>query len=514
MCGVECVLCWNVCVVECGRRGKGSVVPGGTYDFYKEDRGRIGLLVANVGNFVYRRYTGRTFRVIRRANMLGPGNSSTGFTLGRIPGPVRVGRCLSRCVVKRRRTGHRLTITICGRCGHLRRPRSGRNIRVRGDGVVVINDANANGALLTHAVTGLLSMPFAVISTAMFARTNCMNRSIRDVLSHLLRMTSCGIRTTRHNVIFVSRVSGVTHGDSGPSVAHSMDKRNMRRKLLGLLRKAVIGMPPGNKHGRPSRSCVRISAGGVLFVYNNTFSNVRHGVTRHLGARIMNCGSMRGITGMSGGSLVGCVLPRSLGSFNLVPRVVNHLPILACLGPLSESTLHGVLMRPGGSVIGRCVGLFRVSNVGLDFARRTLSFVMSGTIRCGLNTHKLHSVMRTIVASTVFRMPSGGVGGFRIALSCTGKRLSGTRLKRLRSTWKKFQRTSFFMGVVGSIKERSQLVSVCRVGACGVGIKCSKANGSCEAIRALFQFQFIWEQTKVCRRRPSKERQCIYISTC
>ncbi len=401
------------------------------YSFYNHPRHRISLLVANIGKCVYGSYTRRTCHVIRRTVARAQGDKKLNFGLRRLPGPGSVGTRLSRCIVKRSSTGQCLTISICGRCGHLTRRAASSKIRVRGSGVVVINDANAKGALLTHAVTGLLRIPFAVISTAIFARTNCINRSIRDVLSHLLRITSCSIRTTRHNVIFVSRVSGVTHGDSGPSVAHSIDKRKMRRKLLGLLRNSMIGMPPGKKHGRPSRSCVRISAHGVLFVYNNTFSNVRHGVTRHLGARIIKCGSIRGIRGVSGTGLVGCVLPRSLGSFKLVPRVVNHLPILACLGPLSQRTLHGVLARPGGSVIGRRVGLFRVSKVGLSFRSKTLRCVMSGTIRCGLNTHNLHSVIRSIVVSTVCRIPSGGIGAFGIALSCTGDRLRGTGLSKV-----------------------------------------------------------------------------------
>lgn len=403
------------------------------YDFYKHSRGRIKFLVAKVGNYVYSDYSRRTCRVVRRTVRRG-GNTPNRLGLGRLPGPGRVGRFLSRCVVNRSSTGHCLSITICGRCGHLLRGISGSSVRVRGSGVVVMNDAKAKGALLTHAVTGLLRIPFAVISTAILARTKCINRSVRDLLAHLLRMTSCGITRTRENVMFVSRVSGVTHGKSGPSVAHSMDNRNMRRNLLGLLRKSVIGMPPRKKHGRPSRGVVPIGAGGVLFVYNKTFSNVRHGVTRHLGARIMNCDTTGSIIGVSHNGLVRCVTPRSLGSFKLVPRVVNHLPVLACLGPLSEATLHGVLARPGGSVVGRCIGLFRVSKIGLRFRPRMFRCVMSGTVRCGLKTHKLHSVIRAVVVSIVFRVPSRGTGGCRIALSFTGRRVKGTGVSQVRAT--------------------------------------------------------------------------------
>lgn len=409
---------------------------GGEYDFYNHARGRINFLVAKVGNCVYSDYTARTCRVARRTLKISGGNTrAAGLGLGRLPGPMRVGGFLSRCVVKRSSTGQFLSISICGRCGHLLRGSAKSSIRVRGSGVVVIKDAKAKGALLTHAVTGLLRIPFAVMSTAILARTNCMKRSVRDVLAHLLRITSCGMPRTRRKVMFVSRVSGVTHGNSGPSVAHSIDNRNMRRKLLGLLRKSIMGIPPRNNHGRPSRGVVPIGAGGVLFVYNNTFSNVRGGVTRHLGARIINCDTSHGATAVSGDGVVRCVTPRSLGSFKLVPRVVNHLPILACLGPLSHSTLHTVLARPGGSVVHRCIGLFRVSKIGLAFRSRIFRCVMSGTIRCGLKTHKLHSVMRAVVVSIVFRVPSRGGGRCRMALSCTGLRLRGTGVTELRATW-------------------------------------------------------------------------------
>lgn len=409
---------------------------GGGYDFYNQSRGRIKFLVAKMGNCVYSDYTARTCRVARRTlNRIGGDTKTAGLGLGRLPGPMRVGGFLSRCMVKRSSTGHFLSMSICGRCGHLLRGSDKSSIRVRGSGVVVINDAKAKGALLTHAVTGLLRIPFAVISTAMLARTNCIKRSVRDVLAHLLRITSCGMPRTRRKVMFVSRVSGVTHGKSGPSVAHSIDNRNMRRKLLGLLRNSIIGIPPRKNHGRPSRGVVPMGAGGVLFVYNNTFSNVRGGVTRQLGARIMNCATSRAATEVSGGGVVRCVTPRSLGSFKLVPRVVNHLPMLACLGPLSHSTLHTVLARPGGSVVGRCIGLLRVSNVGLAFRSSIFRCVISGTIRCGLNTHKLHSVIRAVVVSIVFRVPSKDGGRCRIALSCTGRRLRGTGVTELRATW-------------------------------------------------------------------------------
>lgn len=409
---------------------------GGEYDFYNHARSRIKFLVAKVGNCVYSDYTARTCRVARRTLKTNGGTDTAGLGLGRLPGPMRVGGFLSRCIVNRSSTGHFLSISICGRCGHLLRGSNNSSIRVRGSGVVVMNDANAKGALLTHAVTGLLRIPFAVMSTAILARTNCINRSVRDVLAHLLRITSCGIPRTRRNVIFVSRVSGVTHGNSGPSVAHSIDNRNIRRKLLGLLRNSIIGIPPRNKHGRPSRGVVPIGAGGVLFVYNKTFSNVRGGVTRQLGARIIKCDTMHGATAVSGDGVVRCVTPRSLGSFKLVPRVVNHLPILACLGPLSHTTLHSVLARPGGSVVGRCVGLFRVSGIGLAFRSTMFRCVISGTMRCGLKTHNLHSVIRAVVVSTVFRVPSRRGSGFIIALSCTGHRLRGTGVTQLRDTWR------------------------------------------------------------------------------
>lgn len=346
-------------------------------------------------------------------------------SLDRVPGPQRVGGCLSRRIVNRSRTGGILSITICGRCGHLdclrdiRKRSPSSAVRLRGSGVLLVKPANYNGALLTRALTQVLRIPFTITSTAALARTNCINRSMRGVLLHLLRITSLSIRRTRQNVVCVSRVSGVTHGDRGPSVAHSISKRKMRRTLLGVLRNAITGIPPRKKQGRPCRSYVRVSADGVLFVYNKTFINLSGVIRRHV-----NGGSVNFIrpkrTRISQRGQITSILrrlrPSSLIGFNLVPRFVNHVPTAAIMRPLSRRSLITVLARPGGTLIGRFRGLVQVSGIRLRFGPSTLQTVTQRTCHHGAKTHTLHNVVRRLVLSIVCRLPShGSLGHYAVA---------------------------------------------------------------------------------------------------
>ncbi len=335
-----------------------------------------------------------------------------------MPGPRRVGTRLSRCIVNRSRTGGALSMTICGRCGQVFGGR-GDSIRLRGDGILVLKPANMNGALLTRALTGALSMPVTVASTAALARTKCINRSIRGVLLHLVRTTSCSVRGTRHNVVCISRVSGVTHGDRGTSVAHSMDNRNIRRTLLGVLRNAISGIPPRDNEGRPRRRFVRVSAAGVLFVYTNTFSKVRGIVREHVNNDDLNFKTSIGSPGDGRTRTLGVITARrSVMGFNVVPRLIKHVPMVATLGKVSGRALIQVVRRPGGSVVGRCRTLFGVSNISLVFSGGTVRGVTRLAVRHGANTHNLHSVVRNILRPLVFRAPSSdAVDGVVVARS-------------------------------------------------------------------------------------------------
>lgn len=297
-------------IIDCGRS-----MPH--YAFYNGARRRMQGLITNPGTSVYSRYVTLYISVVSRRHI-----GSTRIGSLDLPGPTRVFSCLGHCIVNRRGTGHTLSITMCGRCGHigvrLRRStrrlskggkrnnrangRTGRStptrahtthhdgspltsIRITGSGVLLLNPANINGACLTRTLTHMVGIPFIVASTAALARTNCMNSSIRAILRHLLRTTSNSMDQTRRNVVCVSRVSGVTHGSNrGASVAHSISNRNIRRTLLGVLRKAVTSIPLRNAHGRGRRSITRVSAHNVLFVYNNTFiklASVIHGQLNH-----------------------------------------------------------------------------------------------------------------------------------------------------------------------------------------------------------------------------------------
>lgn len=402
-------------------------VPGGSagrpmveYSFYNGSRTVIRGLVRNPKICVYSRYVTLYGSVLTRTghSTHGPrGSTGRSFIL---PGPRRVGRGLSRCMVNRSSTGGTLSITICGRCGHVCSTTSG-SIRLRGDGVLLLNPANINGAVLTRALTGVLSIPFTVTSTAALARTKCINRSIRGVLLELVRTSSFSVRGTRHNVVCISRVSGVSHGSRGHSVAHSMDNRNIRRTLLGVLRNAISGIPPKNNEGRPRRRFVRVSAAGVLFVYNNTFSNVRGVVRGHVNSGSVNFNTgIRG-RGFSRGRVLRGTIRRSLIGCNLVPRLVNEVPIVAILSGLSGSTLIQVVIRPGGSVVGRCAGLFRLSNIGLRFGGRTLRTITSVALRHGANTEKLEDILRNILRGLVFAIPdSDAIRGVVVARSSIG----------------------------------------------------------------------------------------------
>lgn len=201
------------------------------------------------------------------------------------PGPEQVISCLSERIIKRRRTGGVVTITLRGRCVHLETSvlHGGSKVACRGDGMVLVKPSKAKGALVTGALSSLLRIPFTVYSTAALARTKCIKRSIRSILRQLLSTTKKGLTGTRDKVIFLSRVSGLT-GRTTPRNAESMKKRKIRRTLLGVLRKAAVPMttPHDGSLNTGKGRTVGFSASGLLFILSNTFSKLRGVIRRQL----------------------------------------------------------------------------------------------------------------------------------------------------------------------------------------------------------------------------------------
>lgn len=383
----------------------------------------------------------------------GPGRFGR-LSVGGVPTPRGVGTHLSRCVIKRRCTGGTVSITICGRCGHMTAKAVSR-VRVRGSGVLVVKPAKYNGACLIGALTGLLSIPLTVASTASLARTKCVNSSVRDIISGLLTTTSGSIRHTRRKVVFVSRVSGVTGG--GASDRESIDNRSIRRKVLGLLRKDRIRIPMNTGDGGTVIPLAAIGAGGVLFVYKNTFPSLRSVVGRHLrGGASVKFGTRLGSAIRRSRRLLSGIAVRSLEGFNVVPRFLKHLPVMFALGKLSGRVLIGVLGRPGGTVLGRCRGLLTLSRIGLRFSSDTLRTVTRGTVRGSAKTETLHTVVRRFVLSVVCRVPgSSGVKRMAVAETCVRNankpivRLENRTMPEL-SKWDRVLRERILFGGLGA----------------------------------------------------------------
>lgn len=382
-----------------------------------------------------------------RTGGVGGGSRAPGpiVSLGSVPTPRGVGTALSRCIVKRRCTGGMVSMNMCGRCGEITAS-AVSSVRVRGSGVLVVKPANYNGACLIGVLTELLRMPLTVTSTASLARTNCVNSSVRDMMSGLLTTTSGSIRGTRRKVVFVSRVSGVTGG--GGAGRESIDKRTIRRKLLGLLRKDRIRIPMNTADGGTVMPVIAMGAEGVLFVYNNTFPSLRGVVGRELGGRtsVKFCTSLGSGCSSSPRILRGMAMS-SLHTFKVVPRFVNHLPVVFALGKLARSVLIGVLGRPGGTVLGRCGGLLTLSRMGLRFRSNTLRTVTHGTLRHRAKTETLQTVLRRCVLSVVCRVPgSSGVNRIIVARKCVrnGKNPGVLVHKRRVPTLRKWRAEEFF----------------------------------------------------------------------
>lgn len=194
--------------------------------------------------------------------------------------------------------------------------------------------------------------------------------STRRVISVSIIHSETITLTRRQNVVFVSRVSGVTK-ERNTSNKPSMSHRKIRQSVLPVIRKTAIGA-----------GCKQVGASRVLFVTTNTF--------------------------------------RMSGPDSLVPRLRKQFPVHMRLGDLARRSLQGVLARPQRTLVQRCATLLRARNIAIAFARSSIDTVTRVTSIIGsrarsVNTEQLCAVLRQMLRRLSFR--TSRLRGGRIAVS-------------------------------------------------------------------------------------------------
>lgn len=261
--------------------------------------------------------------------------------------------------------------------------------------VLLLGPTGSGKTLLAKSVSHILNVPFIQVDSTSLTETGYVGEGVESIIVKLLRSCNWDTERAKFGVVYIDEIDKKAKKNVNSNSGRDISGEGVQQALLKLIEGAEVTVQ--NKKDPP----FVFDTSNILFILGGAFV----GLDKVKDSRINN--SNWGFI-QNEKKIISSVENQDLVNYGLIPELIDRIPIIAELEPLTVDDLKNILTKPKNAITKQFEKLFEMDNIKLIFDQSAISAIAEKAIENKTGVRGLRATLEKKLVNLQFSLPSIG----------------------------------------------------------------------------------------------------------